>query len=287
MPDKSVFLSSTARDLKEYREAAYRAIEGLDGYHCVRMEDFGARDWDADEFCRAKVGECDLFVGIVGHLYGSCPDGCEKSYTEREYAAAVGAEIPRLMFVAPDSVRPLPSLRERDEIWEKQQAFRERVNKDRMRDEFTSPENLATNVTQAIRNWEHENVVRKCTSCINKPIPFPPDPYFAHPYPPPSNFTGREAERQMLTNWLNDDERQILALVAIGGMGKSFLCWYWIHNDVIHSDVDTSYLEGILWWSFYEGELSFTKFLNESIAYIGKHEIDPISTSRGFYKGWI
>ena len=48
MARKTVFLSSTGKDLTEYREAAYKAIEGLDGYHCVRMEDFGARDWDAD-----------------------------------------------------------------------------------------------------------------------------------------------------------------------------------------------------------------------------------------------
>ena len=33
MTVKTVFLSSTARDLADYREATYRAIEGLDGYH--------------------------------------------------------------------------------------------------------------------------------------------------------------------------------------------------------------------------------------------------------------
>ena len=77
---KTVFLRSTGRDLADYREAAYRAIEGLDGYHCVRMEDFGARDWVSDDFCRARVAACDLFVGIVGHLYGSCPQGSQTSY---------------------------------------------------------------------------------------------------------------------------------------------------------------------------------------------------------------
>lgn len=45
-----VFLSSTARDLAEYREAAARAIHGIDGFHGVRMEDFGARDAVADAF---------------------------------------------------------------------------------------------------------------------------------------------------------------------------------------------------------------------------------------------
>lgn len=79
MSIRTVFLSSTAKDLTDYREAAYQAIEGLDGYHSVRMEDFGARDAMADEFCQSKVAECDLFVGIVGHCYGSSPQDSAKS----------------------------------------------------------------------------------------------------------------------------------------------------------------------------------------------------------------
>src|SRR5262249_29479065 len=53
---------------------------------------------DADDFCRAQVADCDVFVGILGHLYGSCPQGSEQSYTEREYDAAVAATKPCLMF---------------------------------------------------------------------------------------------------------------------------------------------------------------------------------------------
>jgi Domain of unknown function (DUF4062) len=67
----TVFLSSTSKDLEQCREAAFRAIEGLHGYHCVRMEDFGSIDEAPDDFCRTKVGECDLFVCIAGPLYGS------------------------------------------------------------------------------------------------------------------------------------------------------------------------------------------------------------------------
>jgi HEAT repeat protein len=54
------------------------------------MEDFGARDKMTDEFCHSKVAECDLFVGIVGHYFGSCPKGSDKSYTQQEYDAALG-----------------------------------------------------------------------------------------------------------------------------------------------------------------------------------------------------
>ena len=158
MSVKTVFLSSTARDLTAYREKVYRAIEGLNGWHCKRMEDFGARDWAADAFCRARVTECDVLVGIVGHLHGSCPPGSEQSYTEREYDAAVAAPVPRLIFIAPEDF-PLPaSLIEPDEKRQKQRAFRERISTERIRDTFTTPDDLARRVVAAIRNWEQEAV---------------------------------------------------------------------------------------------------------------------------------
>jgi len=34
------------------------------------------------------VKECDAFLIIVGHLYGSAPTGEQKSFTELEYEAA-------------------------------------------------------------------------------------------------------------------------------------------------------------------------------------------------------
>jgi Domain of unknown function (DUF4062) len=73
------------------------------------------------------VAACDVFVGIVGHVYGSCPAGTERSYTEREYDAAVSAAKPRRLFVAPDDF-PLPAnLIESDDKRTEQHAFRTRV----------------------------------------------------------------------------------------------------------------------------------------------------------------
>ncbi len=122
----------------------------------MRTEDFGARDWEADDFCRAKVAACDLFVGIVGHGYGGHPEHSEQSYTEREFEAAVAANKPRLLFIAPDDF-PLPaSLIEADDVRARQRRFRERVNKERFRDTFTTPYDLAGRAVPAIHNWEKE-----------------------------------------------------------------------------------------------------------------------------------
>jgi hypothetical protein len=145
-----VFLSSTAKDLKEHRAAVYRAIEGMEGHHCIRMEDFGARDELATDFCSSKIAESDLFVGIVGHLYGSCPPDSALSYTEGEYDASISNNKPKLMFIAPEDF-PLPfNLHESDEKIQKQRSFRERVNKELIRDTFASPDDLAARVIRAI-----------------------------------------------------------------------------------------------------------------------------------------
>jgi hypothetical protein len=223
MPNKTVFLSSTARDLQEYRKAAYHAIEGLDGYDCVRMEDFGARDQEADEFCTAKVAECDIFVGIMGHLYGSCPMGSETSYTEMEYNTAIDANIPRLMFVAPGNFPISAELIELDDKRDKQKSFRERVNDDRISADFSSPDNLAVKVTQAIQN-EIKNSKKEGTSVSLQRPPRPKlDALIPNQIPrPPDDFKGREDEiSEILSNF--DKGATITGLRGMAGVGKTAL----------------------------------------------------------------
>src|SRR5215472_5375259 len=96
-PVRRLFLSSTGADLDAYREAASRALLKLDGWQCVRMEDFGARAWDVDAFCRQQVKSCDLFIGIIGHRFGDGPKDVKESYTQREYHAAIEAKKPHLL----------------------------------------------------------------------------------------------------------------------------------------------------------------------------------------------
>ena len=155
----TAFLSSTASDLKEHRAAVCDAINRLDGWKCIAMEDFGARNTDATRFCEQKVGECDLFVGLVGHLHGSCPNGPQDgpSFTELEFDAAERFGKPRLMFMASDDF-PMPgNLREIDAKFERQKAFRTRVREDQICAWFGEPETLANDVVVSIRNWESEH----------------------------------------------------------------------------------------------------------------------------------
>src|SRR5258708_7604881 len=124
---------------------------------------------------------------------------------------------------------PFPaSLIESDDKRVKQRAFRDRAVKGVIRQTFTSPDDLAAQITQAIHVWRHS------PDKSAKPggfLPLPPQPYFAHPYPLQENFTGRLQERRMLTEWLTGG-RNGLSLLAIGGIGEKARTWGWVPKGV-------------------------------------------------------
>jgi len=120
--------------------------------------------------------------------------------------------------------------------------------------------------------------------------------HYGNSYLLKENFSGRVHERKLLSDWLNGDNHQILALTAIGGMGKSALAWAWLHRDVLHQNTvgmlpDTEedakvckvsegkFPESVFWWSFYEQESSFGKFLDWLASEIAKEIPIPDSFS--------
>ena len=104
-----------------------------------------------------------------------------------------------------------------------------------------------------------------------------PDHWFLpHPYPMPPNFTGRVAERAMLTDWLNADAAHpLLSLRALGGFGKSALAWHWLTHDVKPADWPR-----VVWWSFYEGDASFDHFLADTLRYLSDGKVRPERPSK-------
>jgi hypothetical protein len=157
-PVKTVFLSSIARGLEEYREAVYRAIERLDGYHCVRMEDFGARGLESAKFCAQKAAECDVFVGLVGQRYGSSPPDDDRSFTEIEFDAAKASGKPCLIFAAPEEFGVPANLIEPDNVRARLKAFRGRVLAQPAGWFESDKKDLALKVVEAFHNLRAELV---------------------------------------------------------------------------------------------------------------------------------
>ncbi len=100
-----VFLSSTSKDLDPFRKAVDTAIHRLKDLHCVRMENWTARPDTPRAVCEAQVRESQLFIGILGHCYGSRPPDDERSFTEIEYDTAVAEGLPRLRPVQLDPMK--------------------------------------------------------------------------------------------------------------------------------------------------------------------------------------
>lgn len=156
---KRVFVASTGRDLMECREAVIEALRGLDGYEPVSMDRFSARPDKAVDYCRERVSQCDLFIGIIGHLYGSRPQGMQESFTQLEYREAKNQNLPRLMFVAAPEFRlPANLMSDFAKYKDLQDDFRQEVNQEGIRKSFTSANDLVIKVIQALHNWHQKSL---------------------------------------------------------------------------------------------------------------------------------
>jgi Domain of unknown function (DUF4062) len=75
---RSVFVSSASKGMDAFRQAEIGAIPPVvDGFAPIAMENFGLRADTPLALCRAKVTEAAVFLGIIGHEYGSCPPGSD------------------------------------------------------------------------------------------------------------------------------------------------------------------------------------------------------------------
>jgi len=215
---KTIFLSSPSEGLEECREKVYKVIEGLDGYHCIRMEDFGSRDKNPLDFCLSKVKECDLFIGILGHLYGSCPEDNQESYTEKEYNEAVKSNKPQLMFLASDNFHVPQDLIESDQKREKQRRFREKVSKLFTRDTFDSCDDLVPKVVKAVWNWERKPTFTPVSSSeiIKMELNVIGDKYL------PEQYIERPIDD--IARKFLESQQKLLLIVDGAGTGKTSLC---------------------------------------------------------------
>src|ERR1022692_2166206 len=78
----------------------------------VDMRYFAAWDGKPADYCRQRVGTCEIYVAVVGFRYGSMVPGETVSYTELEFKAASAAGLPRLVFLLDEAADLPPDLAE-------------------------------------------------------------------------------------------------------------------------------------------------------------------------------
>jgi hypothetical protein len=227
---RRVFLSHTA-ELREFPSggsfvAAAEAAVADAGDAITDMAYFPVRDEKPAEYCRARVRECDVYVGLIGLRYGSpVRDEPEMSYTELEFDAA---KRPRLVFLLDeDTVVPIPPRRLRDGdpgFQARQDAFRERLLRDSglMTGKFSSPEQLQLLLYQALTSLPR-------TTAPGAPAP----PVAVRLAQRPVSLAGREGLLAGLDARLAARQRSgpgIVALFGPGGVGKTSVAVEYAHR---------------------------------------------------------
>ncbi|MBN1450126.1 MAG: DUF4062 domain-containing protein [Anaerolineales bacterium] len=215
-----VFISSTYKDLIEYRTAAIEAVEGT-SYQAVKMEVFGARSDEPLKACLEEIEQSDLFIGIYAHRYGYIPDGSDISITEMEYLHAKKLEKPIYCFVVDEENQPwLPKWIEDEPGKSKLKDFKNRIQTNHIVAFFTTPDDLGMKVANALSHYVANY----------HPVPDSQVPIYQPPKPTGSTlphqefFFGRVEELKTIAAALSPDSRTWGALIdGPGGIGKTAL----------------------------------------------------------------
>lgn len=214
-----VFISSTYKDLIDYRAAAIRAVEGTN-YQAGKMEVFGARSDEPVEVCLKEVLDSDLFIGIYALRYGYIPDGSDISITEMENAHAKKLGKVIYCFLLDDENQPwLKKWIEGDPGKSKLESFKKQIQKDHVCDYFTTPDDLRAKVAGALSHFVayHDDSSNSNNVC---PLPKPT----GNSLPREGFFVGREEERKTIAAALSPESRTWGALIdGPGGIGKTAL----------------------------------------------------------------
>ena len=107
MAAKTVFISSTYKDLKDHRREVWDTLKHFDV--AVRgMEEFGARTAAPLETCLAEVEQSDIYVGIIAYRLGSIDPQTKKPFTVLEYEKAVEQTKEILIYLADEEAASFP-----------------------------------------------------------------------------------------------------------------------------------------------------------------------------------
>jgi hypothetical protein len=156
---KSVYISSTRKDLKEHLEAAGESLRRC-GYDVEAMEKYPARDDRPRAVCEADVAKCDIYLGVFAWMYGFVPTEDNRegaSITELEYLAAGRAQKPRLIFLLDDDYPWPSSLRDAEQQTDAGKRIRDlrnRLRAERWTAFFKSPDDLAKQVLTSVFQFE-------------------------------------------------------------------------------------------------------------------------------------
>ncbi|AUC93935.1 hypothetical protein CWS35_06235 [Bradyrhizobium sp. SK17] len=258
-----VMISSSLLDLEDARKAIIDSCNRFE-FQPIAMEHEAAANSDVVEKSLAMVEEADWYILVIGYRYGSSLPGDPRSITEIEYDRAVTLGKNRLLFLMSEEYPLTRSALGKANSPELLERFTTKARQDRVPSYFSNVTHLQLQVEKAFR--DHIDVRPKQPVQFTG-IPVAPKPYIAHPYSllESSTLIGRRQELEVLSGWAKDAETPILAVQAMGGMGKSALTWSFFNSQI--KDGTRHGFDGAMWWSFYEHSAYFSNFLAHLYCY--------------------
>jgi tetratricopeptide (TPR) repeat protein len=213
-----------------------------------------------------RIEDCDILIVVFWKRFGK-PVKDAESGTEHEFRVAYETwkKQGRPQIMVYFNEKPYtPKSKEEIDQWGKVIEFKRTFPKEglwwRYKGKVEFEKLVRDHLTQFIRNLEHPITALQPLSKLS--------PRICHPYIMPKHWTGREEEMDRLDVWLKHHaEQPIFVMVAIGGMGKSSLIDEWLRHRII-TQRQALKLECIFQFSFYEGESSFQRFIEEMFDYL-------------------
>jgi Domain of unknown function (DUF4062) len=93
-----IFISSTFNDLREERKAAIEAVFES-GHIPIALESFSPTNESDLQVIRRAMQDCQVYIAILGHRYGSIVPGKDYSFVEFEYDLAQEHNLKTLTFL--------------------------------------------------------------------------------------------------------------------------------------------------------------------------------------------
>lgn len=165
-----IFISSTFEDLKEIREQVIKCILEM-GHIPVGMEMFSAANEDQWKVIQKQIDDCDYYLVIIAHRYGSLDN--DISFTEKEYDYAVSKGIPIMGFIIDETTKWSAKFIDSDDtIKQKLIRFKEKV-KTRMISFWKSSDDIygktAVALSKAFVSYSRPGYVRS-DEVVNKDV---------------------------------------------------------------------------------------------------------------------
>lgn len=144
-----VFVSSTFTDLKDERDKVLQAILECKAFP-AGMELFPSADDEQFEFIQREIDSSDYYLVVIAGRYGSRGDD-GVGFTEKEFDYAIAQGKPVLAFLIKDPARlPFDRCEGEAEGRDRLEQFKEKARKSRLVKYYSNPDELKSQVLQAL-----------------------------------------------------------------------------------------------------------------------------------------